>query len=145
MGVLSNLGRFVENVFEFLFNYLEAIIEFAIEAIGFIIDLVDIIGWLNEIIETIKIIESIFFPEGGTDHVVSGPAFKRFMEQNQQTGNFTEVDLNTLNNSIIHVVEDNKTKTVVADQMIKSRDGFGDATKQQFQGKNELRIKIPVS
>lgn len=141
MGVLRELGRLVENVLELIIECICALIEAAIWAVGFVIEMVtDILSWINGKLEDL-------LSEGATEvNTVKGSALAEFIRQNQATGKYTEVtlsELNALNSSVINVAFDNN-QNIIDDQMIRSRGGISSQTEAQFKGQPVLKIKIPA-
>ncbi|MBE6242046.1 MAG: hypothetical protein E7114_01325 [Bacteroidales bacterium] len=139
MGVLSEIGRFVCNVFELIAIAIGALIAAAIWAVGQVIDLAtDILSWINGNIESL-------LDDGAKDvNVVRGDALSDFIKQNQATGKYTEISLDQLNamhNSVINVATD-RSGNVVDDQMIRSDKGLSREAKTQFNGQPTLKIKI---
>ncbi len=139
MGVLSSLGRLIENVFMLIIYAIGALIEAAIWAVGFVIDMAaDILEWIN------GKLESLF--ENGAEEVnsIRGDALADFIKEGQRSGKYQEVSLsqlNAMNNSVINVAMD-PYGNIVDDQMIRSRGGLSQQTIAQFQGQPTLKIKI---
>ena len=145
MGVLSNvlsqIGRFVGNMFELLAYAVAALIYAAIWAVGAVIEIAaDILKWINDGLESLM-------DSGATEvNAVQGQALAEFIKQNQATGKYTEVtleQLNAMNNSVIILAVQNDG-IVIDEQMIRSTGGLSENAKNQFQGQPVLKIKIPV-
>lgn len=139
MGVLREIGRFVGNVLDLIICAIGALIEMAIWAVGFFIDiLTDVLSWINGCLESL-------LGNGATEvDAVRGDALSDFIKQNQATGRYTEISLaqlNAMNNSVINVAV-NKNGNVVDDQMIRSNGGLSQQAKVQFNGQPTLKIKI---
>ena len=139
MGVLREIGRFAGNLLELIVCAIAALIEMAIWAVGFFIDIVtDVLSWINGCLESLL--------GNGAKEVdaVRGDALADFIKQNQATGKYTEISLsqlNAMNNYVINVAMNNNGK-VVEDQMIRSQGGLSQQTKAQFNGQPTLKIKI---
>lgn len=140
MGVLSEIGRFVENVFELIVCAIGALIAAAIWAVGFVIEMAtDILSWINGELESL-------LNQGATEvQAIRGDALADFIKQNQATGQYTEISLsqlNAMNNSVINVaMGDNR---IIDDQMIRSDRGLSSEAKAQFKGQPQMKIKIAV-
>ncbi|MBE6320639.1 MAG: hypothetical protein E7075_06695 [Bacteroidales bacterium] len=140
MGVLSEIGRFVENVFELIVCAIGALIAAAIWAVGFVIEMAtDILSWINGKLESL-------LNQGATEvQAIRGDALADFIKQNQATGQYTEISLsqlNAMNNSVINVaMGDNR---IIDDQMIRSDRGLSSEAKAQFKGQPQMKIKIAV-
>ena len=140
MGVFSQVGRLVENLFDLVVSVISGLIDLAIWAVGFVIDIVaDVLGWINGALEAL-------LGKGATEvNVLKGNAIADFVREKQKEGRYTEISLsqlNALNNSAINVAMD-KEGNVVEDQMIRSRDGLSADAEKQFDGQPILKIKIP--
>lgn len=141
MGILSQIGRFVGNLFELIATVIAGLIYAAIWAVGFVIDIItDILGWINNKLEEL-------LGEGTTEvNTLDGRALSEFIKQNQAAGRYTEISLNELNamhNSVVNVAMD-ENGNITDDQMIRSNGGLSDKTKAQFNGQPILKIKIPA-
>lgn len=140
MGVLSEIGRFVENVFELIVCAIGALIAAAIWAVGFVIEMAtDILSWINGKLESL-------LNQGATEvQAIRGDALADFIKQNQATGQYTAISLsqlNAMNNSVINVaMGDNR---IIDDQMIRSDRGLSSEAKAQFKGQPQMKIKIAV-
>ena len=141
MGILSQIGRFVGNLFELIAMAIAGLIYAAIWAVSFVIDLVtDILGWINDKLEELL--------HNGTTEVntIQGGALSEFIKQNQAAGRYTEISLNELNamrNSVVNVAMDAQGN-ITDDQMIRSNGGLSSQSQAQFNGQPILKIKIPV-
>lgn len=139
MGVLSEIGRFVLNIFEMIAIAIGALIAAAIWAVGQVIDLTaDILSWIN------GNLESLLEDDAEEVNVIRGDALSDFIKQNQATGKYNEISLSQLNamhNSVINVAT-TEDGYVVDDQMIRSNSGLSKQTKAQFNGQPILKIKI---
>lgn len=141
MGILSQVGRFVGNLLELIVMLIAGLIEAAIWAIGFVIELAtDILRWINGKLEALM-------NEGTTEvNTIDGGVLGNFIRQNQAAGRYTEIslsDINALNNSVINVAMD-KQGNITDDQMIRSLGGLSAASQAQFNGQPLLKIKIPT-
>lgn len=141
MGVLKEIGRFVGNVMELIIYSIGALIEAAIWAVGFVIDMVtDILSWINGKLEEL-------LKDGATEvNTVRCSALAEFIKQNQATGKYTDVSLsqlNAMNTSVINVALDN-SGNIIDDQMIRSNGGLSANARSQFNGQPVLKIKIPA-
>ena len=141
MGILREIGRFVGNVLELIIACIGALIEAAIWAIGFVIDMAsDILSWINGKLEEL-------LDDGATEvNTVQGSALADFIKQNQATGKYTEVtlsELNAMNSSVINVAFDD-SDNIIDDQMIRSRGGLSAQARAQFRDQPVLKIKIPA-
>lgn len=139
MGILSQIGRFVGNLFELIAMVIGGLIYAAIWAIGFVIDLfTDILGWINDKMEEL-------LGEGTTEvNVIQGNALVDFIHQHSDR--YTEIsinDLNAMQNSAINVAMD-ASGNIIDDQMIRSHGGMSSQTEAQFRGQPILKIKIPA-
>lgn len=115
------------------------LIEEAIWAVGFVIDMVtDILSWINGKLEEL-------LEDGATEvDTVQGQALAEFIKQNQQTGKYTEVSLeqlNAMNNSVINIALNDQGE-VIDVQMIRSNGGISSSTAAQFKGQPVLKIKL---
>jgi len=141
MGVLSEIGRFVGNVFELFCVCIAALVVAAIWAVGAVIDmLTDILSWIN------GKLESLLDNEATEVNTVQGSALADFIKQNQATGRYTEIslsDLEATSKSVINVAVNNNGD-IIDDQMIRSQNGISSKTRQQFQGQPVIKIKIPA-
>jgi len=140
MGVLSEIGRFVGNVFALFCVCIAALVVAAIWAVGAVIDmLTDILSWINGKLESL-------LDNGATEvNTVQGSALADFIKQNQATGRYTEIslsDLEATSKSVINVAVNNNGD-IIDDQMIRSQNGISSKTRQQFQGQPVIKIKIP--
>lgn len=141
MGILSQIGRFVGNLFELIAMAIAGLIYAAIWAVSFVIDLVtDILGWINDKLEALL--------DNGTTEVntIQGGALSEFIKQNQAAGKYTEISLNDLNamrNSVVNVAMDAQGN-ITDDQMIRSNGGLSSQSQAQFNGQPILKIKIPA-
>lgn len=141
MGILSQIGRFVGNIFELIAMAIAGLIYAAIWAVSFVIDLVtDILGWINDKLEEL-------LGEGTTEvNTIQGGALSEFIKQNQAAGRYTEIsltDLNAMRNSVINVAMD-QNGNITDDQMIRSNGGLSSQSQAQFNGQPILKIKIPA-
>lgn len=141
MGILSQIGRFVGNLFELIAMAIAGLIYAAIWAVSFVIDLVtDILGWINDKLEEL-------LGEGTTEvNTIQGGAISEFIKQNQAAGRYTEISLNDLNamrNSVVNVAMD-QNGNITDDQMIRSNGGLSSQSQAQFNGQPILKIKIPA-
>lgn len=141
MGILSQIGRFVGNLFELIAMAIAGLIYAAIWAVSFVIDLVtDILGWINDKLEEL-------LGEGTTEvNTIQGGALSEFIKQNQAAGRYTEISLNDLNamrNSVVNVAMD-QNGNITDDQMIRSNGGLSSQSQAQFNGQPILKIKIPA-
>lgn len=141
MGILSQIGRFVGNLFELIAMAIAGLIYAAIWAVSFVIDLVtDILGWINDKLEEL-------LGEDTTEvNAIQGGALSDFIRQNQAAGRYTEISLNDLNamrNSVVNVAMD-EHGNITDDQMIRSNGGLSSQSKAQFNGQPILKIKIPA-
>lgn len=141
MGILSQIGRFVGNLFELIAMAIAGLIYAAIWAVSFVIDLVtDILGWINDKLEEL-------LDEGTTEvNTIQGGALSDFIKQNQAAGRYTEISLNDLNamrNSVVNVAMDARGN-ITDDQMIRSNGGLSSQSQAQFNGQPILKIKIPA-
>lgn len=141
MGILSQIGRFVGNLFELIAMAIAGLIYAAIWAVSFVIDLVtDILGWINDKLEEL-------LDEGTTEvNTIQGGALSEFIKQNQAAGRYTEISLNDLNamrNSVVNVAMDAQGN-IIDDQMIRSNGGLSSQSQVQFNGQPILKIKIPA-
>lgn len=141
MGILSQIGRFVGNLFELIAMAIAGLIYAAIWAVSFVIDLVtDILGWINDKLEEL-------LGEGTTKvNSIQGGALSDFIRQNQAAGRYTEISLNDLNamrNSVVNVAMD-EHGNITDDQMIRSNGGLSAQSQAQFNGQPILKIKIPA-
>ncbi len=141
MGILSQIGRFVGNLFELIAMAIVSLIIAAIWAVSFVIDLVtDILGWINNKLEEL-------LDEGTTEvNAIQGCALSEFIKQNQAAGRYTEISLNDLNamrNSVVNVAMD-QNGNITDDQMIRSNGGLSSQSQAQFNGQPILKIKIPA-
>lgn len=141
MGILSQIGRFVDNLFELIAMAIAGLIYAAIWAVSFVIDLVtDVLGWINDKLEEL-------LGEGTTEvNTIQGGALSEFIRQNQAAGRYTEISLNDLNamrNSVVNVAMDAQGN-ITDDQMIRSNGGLSAQSQTQFNGQPILKIKIPA-
>ena len=141
MGVLSQIGRFVGNLFELIAIAIAGLIYAAIWAVSFLIDIVtDVFGWINDKLEEL-------LGEGTTEvNTIEGGALSDFIKQNQAAGRYTQISLNDLNamrNSVVNVAMD-QYGNITDDQMIRSNGGLSTQSKSQFNGQPVLKIKIPA-
>ena len=141
MGILSQIGRFVGNLFELIAMAIAGLIYTAIWAVSFVIDLVtDILGWINDKLEEL-------LDDGTTEvNTIQGGALSEFIKQNQASGRYTEISLNDLNamrNSVVNVAMDAQGN-ITDDQMIRSNGGLSSQSQAQFNGQPILKIKIPA-
>lgn len=141
MGVLSEIGRFIGNVFALFACVIAALLAAAIWAVGAVVDLLtDVLSWINGKLEEL-------LTDGATEvNTVQGSALAEFIKQNQATGKYTEIslsDLNATRKSVINVAVDNYGN-IIDDQMIRSQNGISSRTQQQFNGQPVLKIKIPA-
>lgn len=141
MGILSQIGRFVGNLFELIAMAIAGLIYAAIWAVSFVIDLVtDILGWINGKLEAL-------LDDGTTEvNTIQGGALSEFIKQNQAAGKYTEISLNDLNamrNSVVNVAMDAQGN-ITDDQMIRSNGGLSSQSQAQFNGQPILKIKIPA-
>lgn len=141
MGILSQIGRFVGNLFELIAMAIAGLIYAAIWAVSFVIDLVtDILGWINDKLEAL-------LDDGTTEvNTIQGGALSEFIKQNQAAGKYTEISLNDLNamqNSVVNVAMDAQGN-ITDDQMIRSNGGLSSQSQAQFNGQPILKIKIPA-
>lgn len=141
MGILSQIGRFVGNLFELIVMTIAGLIYAAIWAVSFVIDLVtDILGWINDKLEEL-------LDDGTTEvNTIQGGALSEFIKQNQAAGRYTEISLNDLNamrNSVVNVAMDAQGN-ITDDQMIRSNGGLSSQSQAQFNGQPILKIKIPA-
>ena len=141
MGILSQIGRFVGNLFELIAMAIAGLIYAAIWAVSFVIDLVtDILGWIND-----KLEELLNKKTTEVNTIQSG-ALIEFIKQNQAAGRYTEISLNDLNamrNSVVNVAMDAQGN-ITDDQMIRSNGGLSSQSQAQFNGQPILKIKIPA-
>lgn len=140
MGVLSQIGRFVGNLFELIAIAIAGLIYAAIWAVSFVIDIVtDVLGWINDKLEEL-------LGEGTTEvNTIEGGALSDFIKQNQAAGRYTEIslhDLNAMRNSVVNVAMD-QYGNITDDQMIRSNGGLSTQSKSRFNGQPVLKIKIP--
>lgn len=141
MGILSQIGRFVGNLFELIAAVIAGLIYAAIWAISFVIEIAtDILGWINDKLEEL-------LGEGAKEvNIIQGGALAGFILSNQQHGNYTEVSLdeiNALRNSVVNVAMDAQGN-ITDDQMIRSNGGLSAQTQTQFRGQPILKIKLPA-
>lgn len=141
MGILSQIGRFVGNLFELIAMAIAGLIYAAIWAVSFVIDLVtDILGWINDKLDA-------FLANGTTEvNTIQGGALSEFIKQNQAAGKYTEISLNDLNamrKSVVNVAMDAQGN-ITDDQMIRSNGGLSSQSQAQFNGQPILKIKIPA-
>ena len=141
MGILSQIGRFVGNLFELSAMAIAGLIYAAIWAVSFVIDLVtDILGWINDKLEAL-------LDDGTTEvNTIQGGALSEFIKQNQAAGKYPEISLNDLNamrNSVVNVAMDAQGN-ITDDQMIRSNGGLSSQSQAQFNGQPILKIKIPA-
>lgn len=141
MGILSQIGRFVGNLFELIAMAIAGLIYAAIWAVSFVIDLVtDILGWINDKLEAL-------LDDSTTEvNTIQGGALSEFIKQNQAAGKYTEISLNDLNamrNSVVNVAMDAQGN-ITDDQMIRSNGGLSSQSQAQFNGQPILKIKIPA-
>lgn len=141
MGILSQISRFVGNLFELIALAIAGLIYAAIWAVSFVIDLVtDILGWINDKLEEL-------LDDGTTEvNTIQGGALSEFIKQNQASGRYTEISLNDLNamrNSVVNVAMDAQGN-ITDDQMIRSNGGLSSQSQAQFNGQPILKIKIPA-
>lgn len=141
MGILSQIGRFVGNLFELIAMAIAGLIYAAIWAVSFVIDLVtDILGWINDKLEAL-------LDDDTTEvNTIQGGALSEFIKQNQAAGKYTEISLNDLNamrNSVVNVAMDAQGN-ITDDQMIRSNGGLSSQSQAQFNGQPILKIKIPA-
>lgn len=141
MGILSQIGRFVGNLFDLIAMAIAGLIYAAIWAVSFVIDLVtDILGWINDKLEEL-------LDDGTTEvNTIQGGALSEFIKQNQAAGRYTEISLNDLNamrNSVVNVAMDAQGN-ITDDQMIRSNGGLSTKSQAQFNGQPILKIKIPA-
>lgn len=141
MGILSQIGRFVGNLFELIAMAIAGLIYAAIWAVSFVIELVtDILGWINDKLEEL-------LDQDTTEvNAIQGGALSAFIKQNQAAGRYTEISLNDLNamrNSVINVAMD-QNGNITDDQMIRSNGGLSSQSQAQFNGQPILKIKIPA-
>lgn len=141
MGILSQIGRFIGNLFELIAMAIAGLIYAAIWAVGFVIDIVtDILGWINNKLEEL-------LDDGTTEvNTIQGGALSEFIKQNQAAGRYTEISLNELNamrNSVVNVAMDAQGN-ITDDQMIRSNGGLSTQSQAQFNGQPIMKIKIPA-
>lgn len=141
MGILSQIGRFVGNLFELIAMAIAGLIYATIWAVSFVIDLVtDILGWINDKLEAL-------LDDGTTEvNTIQGGALSEFIKQNQAAGKYPEISLNDLNamrNSVVNVAMDAQGN-ITDDQMIRSNGGLSSQSQAQFNGQPILKIKIPA-
>ena len=141
MGILSQIGRFVGNLFELIAMAIAGLIYTAIWAIGFLIDFVtDILDWINGKLEEL-------LGEGSTEvGVVKGSALYDFIQIEKSKGNYPEISLeeaNAMRTSVINVAMD-INGNIVDDQMIRSNGGLSSQAQSQFRGKDYMTIKLPA-
>lgn len=141
MGILSQIGRFVGNLFELIAMAIAGLIYAAIWAVSFVIDLVtDILGWINGKLEEL-------LDEGSTKvGVVKGNALYDFIQSEKMKGNYPEISLqeaNAMRTSVINVAMDSNGN-IVDDQMIRSNGGLSSQTQSQFKGRDYMTIKLPA-
>ena len=141
MGVLREIGRFVENIFELIAYAIVSLIAAAIWAVSFVVDLItDVLGWINDKLEEL-------LDDGATeDNTIKGSALSDFIQQNQRQGRYSEIslsDLNAMRNSVVNVAMDNNG-AIIDDQMIRSNGGLSSQLNAQFRGEPMLKIKIPA-
>lgn len=141
MGILSQIGRFVGNLFELIAMAIAGLIYAAIWAVSFVIDLVtDILGSINDKLEAL-------LDDDTTEvNTIQGGALSEFIKQNQAAGKYTEISLNDLNamrNSVVNVAMDAQGN-ITDDQMIRSNGGLSSQSQAQFNGQPILKIKIPA-
>ena len=141
MGVLREIGKFCENIFELIAYAIVGLIAAAIWAVAFVIDLVtDVLGWINNKLEEL-------LDDGATEvNIIKGSALSDFIQQNQQQRRYTAIsfsDLNAMHNSVINVAMDNGGD-IIDDQMIRSNGGLSSLSNAQFRGEPILKIKIPA-
>lgn len=141
MGILSQISRFVGNLFELIAMAIAGLIYAAIWAVSFVIDLVtDILGWINDKLEAL-------LADGTTEvNSIQGGALAQFILDNQRYGRYTEISLNDLNamrNSVVNVAMDAQGN-ITDDQMIRSNGGLSSQSQAQFNGQPILKIKIPA-
>lgn len=140
MGVLRQLGRFVNNVIDLIIYAIAGLIASAIWAVGFLIEMAtDILSWIN------GNLEDLLKADAKEINIVRGDALANFIKQNQATGQYTQISLSQLNEistSVINVAMNGNT--VVDDQMIISNGGLSSDTKSEFNDKPTLKIKIAV-
>lgn len=141
MGILSQIGRFVGNLFELIAMAIAGLIYAAIWAVSFVIDLVtDILGWINDKLE------ELLDKKTTEVNTIQGGALSEFIKQNQAAGRYTEISLNDLNamrNSVVNVAMDAQGN-ITDDQMIRSNGGLSSQSQAQFNGQPILKIKIPA-
>lgn len=141
MGILSQIGRFVGNLFELIAMAIAGLIYTAIWAINSVIELADdILGWINNKLEEL-------LSDGTTEvNTIQGSALSEFIRQNQTMGRYTEISLNELNamrTSVVNVAMD-ANGNITDDQMIRSNEGLSAKSQAQFNGQPILKIKIPA-
>ncbi len=141
MGILSQIGRFVGNLFELIAMAIAGLIYAAIWAISFVIDLAtDIFQWINGNLEEL-------LKDGSTEvGVVKGSALSDFILQKKAEGNYPEISLeeiNAMTTGVINVAMD-INGNIVDDQMIRSHGGLSAQTNAQFRGKDYMTIKLPA-
>ena len=141
MGILSQISRFVGNLFELIAMAIAGLIYAAIWAVSFVIDLAtDILGWINDKLEAL-------LADGTTEvNSIQGGALAQFILDNQRYGRYTEISLNDLNamrNSVVNVAMDAQGN-ITDDQMIRSNGGLSSQSQAQFNGQPILKIKIPA-
>lgn len=141
MGVLREIGRFIENIFELIAYAIVSLIAAAIWAVSFVVDLItDVLGWINDKLEEL-------LDDGATEvNTIKGSALSDFIQQNQRQGRYSEIslsDLNAMRNSVVNVAMDNNG-AIIDDQMIRSNGGLSSQLNAQFRGEPVLKIKIPA-
>jgi hypothetical protein len=141
MGILSQIGRFVGNLFDLIAIAIAGLIYAAIWAVSFVIDLTtDVLSWINDKLEELL--------ENDTTEVntIQGGALSDFIRQNQAAGRYTEIsltDLNAMRNSVVNVAMDDNGN-ITDDQMIRSNGGLSAQSRTQFNGQPILKIKLPA-
>ncbi len=141
MGILSQIGRFVGNLFELIAMAIAGLIYAAIWAVGFLIDFVtDVLDWINGKLEEL-------LGEGSTEvGVVKGSALYDFIQSEKAKGNYPQISLqeaNAMRTSVINVAMD-VNGNIVDDQMIRSNGGLSSQSQAQFRGRDYMTIKLPA-
>lgn len=139
MGILSQVGRFIGNIFDLIASVIAGLIYVAIWAVGAVIELAtDILGWINNELEEL-------LNGGATEvNVIRGNALADYVSRQKQSGNYTEIsisDLNAMRNSVVNVAMDPEGN-IIDDQMIRSQSGLSAQTKAQFKGQPILKVNI---
>lgn len=106
----------------------------------------DVVELVADVLPLINTDLKLLREKGVTEvNAIKGVALSDFIKQNQKENNLyndiTNDDLNVIQNSVI-IIAVNKDEDLIKAQMIRSQFGISNNLKDQFNGKDMLKIKL---